>query len=257
MPIPISVFTITYNEENNIQRLLTSLSEFDEVIIVDSGSTDNTVAIAREMGAKVHSHNWMGYAKQKQHAMDLCKNDWVMNLDADEQIPESLVKELEQSINQVSFNAIRLLRIDYFLGKPMPTCLSLPKNVRLYRKSKAQFDSTCLVHESASISGKTKLVKTPFIHHGYNDLRVLINKLNIYSSLKAKEKFNKGKHFSYLKLVLIFPFEFIRRLVFQRYALFGWRGFLLSVIYANYAFLKEAKLYSLFRGEHHKNEKAK
>lgn len=243
--LPISVFIVTKNEEANIGRLLDSLTDFAEVIVVDSGSIDNTVKIAKEKGARVVSHKWMGYSKQKQYAMDLCHHEWVMNLDADEQLPPCIIPKISKAIKDRGTDAVRFLRIDYFMGKPMPNTISLPKNVRLYRKSKARFDGKCLVHESASIKGKTKLIKHAFIHYGYEDLKTFSHKLNTYSSLKAKEKYLRGKRFSPVKLSLVFPFEFVRKYLFQRYALFGWRGVILSVLHANYAFMKEAKLLAL------------
>jgi len=242
MPLPISVFIVTQNEGNNISRLLKSLSQFEEVIVVDSGSSDNTVEIAKSHGARVIEKDWEGYSKQKQFAMEKCTKDWVLNLDADEEIPKDLIPEIRKVIESSQWQAARFLRMDFFMGKPMPRYISLPKNIRLYKKNKAEFDATCLVHESASVQGKVKLIKTPFLHYGYNDLSEFRKKLDKYSTLKALEKYNKGKKGSLLKLVLIFPFEFVRKLVFQRYALFGWRGILLSALNAEYSFMKEWKL---------------
>lgn len=247
MPLPISVFIVTQNEEHNIVRLLISLKEFDEVIVVDSGSTDNTIELAKQHGAKVIEREWPGYSKQKQFAMEQCSNDWVINLDADEQIPPNLIPAIQEIIKKPDVDAIRFKRIDYFMNKPMPRWLSLPKNVRLYRKSKAQFDGTCLVHESASINGRTQMIPLAFNHYGYNDYTVFSNKLKHYAELKATEKHQKGKKASLLKLALIFPFEFIRKLILQRYALFGWRGVALSYLNARYAFDKEWKLLKMKR----------
>ena len=243
--LPISIFIVTKNEAKNISRLLLSLKQFDEIIVVDSGSTDNTIEIANEHGAKVIHQDWLGYSKQKQYAMEQCKNSWVMNLDADEVVSEELICAIRKCIQEPNVNAVRFLRIDYFMDKPMPRSLSLPKNVRLYRKECAHFDKHCLVHESASIKGSTKFIKIPFTHYGYNDLKIFVDKLNHYSSLKALEKFNLGKKASFLKILLILPFEFTRKLILQRYVLFGWRGFLLSALNANYSFMKEVKLLQL------------
>ena len=243
MPLPISVFIVTKNEANNIDRLLTSLKDFDEVIVVDSGSTDDTVAIAKQHGARIIERDWPGYSKQKQYAMEQCKNDWSINLDADEQLPKNLIPAIKDSIQDETIDAIRFLRVDYFMGKPMPKYISLPKNVRLYRKSKANFDSTCLVHESAAIKGKTKLIRIPFYHYGYNDYKLYSEKLKYYAELKAEEKFKKGKKASLIKLGLSFPFEFLRKLIIQRYVLFGWRGFVLSFLNARYSFMKEWNLF--------------
>ena len=247
MTLPISVFIVTLNEEHNLKRLLPSLNKFDEIIVVDSGSTDNTVELAQSFGAKVVYNEWPGYAKQKQLAMSLCSNEWVFNLDADELIPETLLPEIENAIKTNECTSVKLARCDYFLGKAMPKQCSLFSNVRLYKKSMASFDETFLVHESADVKGKQLFIKSPFLHFGYNDIDTLCEKLNTYSSLKALEKFQKGKRYSLLKLALILPIEFIRKLALQRFALFGSRGFILSTLYANYAFQKEAKLFELHK----------
>lgn len=249
MPLPISVFIVTQNESQNIKRLLKSIQQFEEIVIVDSGSNDDTVEIAKSYGARVIEKEWQGYAKQKQFAMERCSKEWVLNLDADEEIPKNLIPEIRKVINSNTWQAAKFLRIDYFMGKPMPPYISLPKNIRLYRKCNAGFDATCLVHESARIEGKTKLIKTPFLHYGYNDLKEFRQKLDKYSSLKAIEKHSKGKKASILKLGLIFPFEFLRKLVFQRYMLFGWRGLILSILNAEYSLMKELKLFKLKRNK--------
>lgn len=249
MSIPASVFIITFNEEKNIQRLLESVQDFNEIIVVDSGSTDNTINLAKALGAKVSHQEWLGFSKQKQYAMSLCKNDWVLNLDADEEIPETLKNEIKDAIESNHANAIRFKRNDLFLNKTYPQVCKLPSNVRLYRKSQASFNENCLVHESADVTGPEITLNTPFIHYGYNEIHTLLQKQNEYSTLKAKEKFLKGKRFSYIKLGLVFPIEFIKKFVFQRYISFGWRGLILSLMNANYAFLKEAKLYGLHQNK--------
>lgn len=245
MKLPISVFIITLNEEHNLERLLPSLSSFNEIIVVDSGSSDNSVQLAKSYGAKVVFNEWPGYAKQKQFAMSLCSNDWVLNLDADEFIPNELLPIIEKTISDDSYNSIKFSRCDYFLDKPMPSACSFFSNTRLYKKSAASFDESFLVHESATVKGKQAFIKTPFLHYGYNDIDTLSEKLNSYSSLKALEKFQKGKNFSLLKLSLIFPLEFLRKLIFQRFIFFGYRGLILSTLYAGYSFQKEAKLFEL------------
>ena len=249
MSIPVSVFIITLNEEKNIQRVLESVQDFNEIIVVDSGSTDNTISIAKKLGAKVSHQDWLGFSKQKQYAMSLCQNDWVLNLDADEEIPVALKKEINSAIESDRANAIRFKRNDLFLNKSYPEICKLPSNVRLYKKSQASFDKDCLVHESADVIGPEITLNTPFIHYGYNEIHTLLQKQNEYSTLKAKEKFLRGKKFSYIKLALVYPVEFIKKFIFQRYISFGWRGLILSLMNANYAFLKEAKLYGLYQNK--------
>lgn len=116
---PISVFIVTLNEENNIQRAIRSVSFADEVIVVDSGSSDNTVALAESLGAKVIFNEWPGYAKQKQFAMQLCKHDWVLNLDADEEVTKALADKYQELVNQEQYASVRCTRDDLFIGLKM------------------------------------------------------------------------------------------------------------------------------------------
>jgi glycosyltransferase involved in cell wall biosynthesis len=243
--LPISVFLITVNEEPNIGRVLESCSGMDEVIVVDSGSTDRTVEIAKQHGATVVHQDWLGYAKQKAYAMSLCKNEWVLNLDADEELITPLIDAFMSAIESGNCDAVRCQRNDVFIGKPMSRFTKKPNNCRLYKKSKATFDPTRLVHESADINGKELSIPEHFNHYGYSTIEVITAKNNDYSSLKAQEKFNKGKKASLIKLALVFPVIFLKGYIFQRHFLSGMRGFILSVSTAHYLFIKEAKLYQL------------
>lgn len=242
MKLPISVFIVALNEEKNICRLLESLKSFDEIIMVDSGSADKTIEIAESYSVRIFHQTWLGYAKQKQYAMSLCTHDWVLNLDADEELTPELIIEIGARIQQDDIHSLRFTRNDIFIDKMQPKHMRKPSNLRLYRKSFANFDEKQLVHESAEVQGKEVLTKKIFNHYGYNDIHTLIEKNNIYSSLNADEKYSRGKSSSTLKLICIFPFEFLRKFLFQRYFMFGRRGFILAIINANYAFIKEAKL---------------
>jgi len=243
--IPVSVFIITQDEEKNIERVLNSVTDFQEVIVVDSGSKDKTPQLAESLGAKVFHQDWLGYAKQKQYAMQLCENDWVLNLDADEMLTTDLVKEIKSAVENIMVSGFRFQRNDQFIGKFAPALCKLPNNLRLYRKSESSFDAERQVHESADVDGREFFVRTPFLHFGYDDICTLVEKNNQYSTLRAEDKFSKHKKPSIIKLLLIFPAEFIKKYIFQRYVFFGYRGIILSVINANYAFLKEAKLFEL------------
>lgn len=242
---PISVFIVTLNEENNIQRAIRSVSFADEVIVVDSGSSDNTVALAESLGAKVIFNEWPGYAKQKQFAMQLCKHDWVLNLDADEEVTKALADKYQELVNQEQYASVRCTRDDLFIGLKMSSWTKKPNNNRLYRKSLSNFDTSRFVHESADVDGKEIFIKESLTHYGYGSIEVLTDKNNQYSSLKAQEKFSKNKYYSLVKLITIFPLIFIKEYIFQRKLFSGVRGFTLSIMLAYYAFIKEAKLYEL------------
>jgi glycosyltransferase involved in cell wall biosynthesis len=243
MKLPISVFIITKNEEEHIEKTLKSVSLFDEVILVDSGSTDSTLDIAKRYGAKIYTHSWQGYAKQKQYAMSLCSNEWVLNLDGDEQVNPSLINAFKEIIEQDKADSVRFWRNDIFIDKPLSTWSKKPNNHRLYKRSKSFFDDSRLAHESATVNGKEIFINETFDHFGYGSIETLTTKNNNYSSLKANEKFAKGKRYSNVKLITIFPIVFIKEYFFQRKIFSGKRGFILAIMGAYYAFIKEAKLF--------------
>ena len=243
MKLPISVFIITKNEEEHIEKTLKSVSLFDEVILVDSGSTDSTLDIAKRYGAKIYTHSWQGYAKQKQYAMSLCSNEWVLNLDGDEEVNPSLISAFKEIIEQDKADSVRFWRNDIFINKPLSSWSKKPNNHRLYKRSKSFFDDSRLAHESATVNGKEIFINETFDHFGYGSIETLTTKNNIYSSLKANEKFAKGKRYSNMKLITVFPLVFIKEYFFQRKIFSGKRGLILAVINAHYAFIKEAKLF--------------
>ncbi|MDB2650243.1 glycosyltransferase family 2 protein [Porticoccaceae bacterium] len=243
MKLPVSVFIITKNEEEHIEKTLKSVSLFDEVILVDSGSTDSTLDIAKRYGAKIYTHSWQGYAKQKQYAMSLCSNEWVLNLDGDEQVNPSLINAFKEIIEQDKADSVRFWRNDIFIDKPLSTWSKKPNNHRLYKRSKSFFDDSRLAHESATVDGKEIFINETFDHFGYGSIETLTTKNNNYSSLKANEKFAKEKRYSNVKLITIFPIVFIKEYFFQRKIFSGKRGFILAIMGAYYAFIKEAKLF--------------
>jgi glycosyltransferase involved in cell wall biosynthesis len=243
MKLPVSVFIITKNEEEHIEKTLKSVSLFDEVILVDSGSTDSTLDIAKRYGAKIYTHSWQGYAKQKQYAMSLCSNEWVLNLDGDEQVNPSLINAFKEIIEQDKADSVRFWRNDIFIDKPLSTWSKKPNNHRLYKRSKSFFDDSRLAHESATVDGKEIFINETFDHFGYGSIETLTTKNNNYSSLKANEKFAKGKRYSNVKLITIFPIVFIKEYFFQGKIFSGKRGFILAIMGAYYAFIKEAKLF--------------
>ncbi|MBT1446138.1 glycosyltransferase family 2 protein [Shewanella sp. JM162201] len=250
MKLPISVFIITKNEEKHLAKTLASVQDMDEIILVDSGSTDKTLEIAKAYGASIHHHDWMGYAKQKQYAMSLCKHEWVLNLDGDEAINPELVAAFRDIMAQDKADSVRFWRNDIFIGKPLSRFSKKANNHRFYKKSKSHFDDSRMAHESASVDGKEIFINHAFDHYGYDSISAITTKNNTYSTLKANEKFVKGKRYSLAKLLLVFPLVFLKEYLLQRKIFSGKRGFILSVMEAYYAFLKEAKLY-----EFHENNK--
>lgn len=250
MKLPVSVFIITLNEELHLEKTLKSVQNCFEIIVVDSGSSDNTCSIAKKYGAKVFHKEWLGYAKQKQFALSCCTQNWALNLDGDEEITPEFLTRMKTVISEDIYTSVRFKRNDIFIGKSLSKWSKKPNNLRFYKRELAHFDDSRLVHESAYVKGKELYVSESFKHYGYGTISCLNEKNNTYSTLKAKEKFTKNKAYSTPKLILVFPLFFCKEYFLHRKFLSGMRGFILSVLKAHYAFLKEAKLY-----EYHEHEK--
>lgn len=247
--IPCSVYIVTLNCGPWLQDTLQSVQDFSEVIIIDSGSTDDTYAIAQSFANTRISHqDWQGYAAQKSLALAQCKNDWVLNLDGDEVLSKELKAEIEQTIQANQIDALITPINDVFLGVPNSKHTKKHAKVRFFRKSKGQYDLENKVHENVIVDGQSVKAEGDIYHYGESSIFVKVEKNNQYSNLKAAEKFQKGKKPSLLKLSLVMPVTFLKSYFIRRSCLNGWRGFVNSMINAFYAFLKEAKLF-----EQHQN----
>lgn len=238
----ISVYIVTKNEEHNIERAISSVNGLGEVIVVDSGSTDKTIELATKCGAKVSHHDWQGMAQQKEHAKNLCANEWVLNLDADEEISPELKSEITDVIKRKDIAGANIPIEEYFLGFPIHGKTKKNSHVRLFKKNKGTYGHERF-HETPTVDGNIINLKGGIRHYGEISIEVKVSKINLYSSGKAIDKFEKGKGYSLLKLVSIMPLAFIKSYVLKRNFFNGVRGFIGSMINAFYAFLKEAKLY--------------
>ena len=247
--IACSVYIISQNEEKNIQRVLESVCEFDEVILVDSGSTDQTLTIASNYkNVKIFKQPWLGYAKQKQYAKSLCSHQWVLTLDCDHQVSEALKEEIKKITNtDVDFNAVYAPIIDqYLFFRKYHRWTRFPKRLIFFKKDEGHYKDV-LIHEGIEIQGKKKNINAPLYHHYNLSIEDSINKKNTYSSLKALDKLRKGKKYSIIKLIIIFPLMFLKQYIFRRYFLSGACGLIVSFYHAQYYFLTEAKLFVAYR----------
>ncbi|MGD9625484.1 MAG: glycosyltransferase family 2 protein [Arcobacter sp.] len=242
--IKASVYIICKNEEKHIKRVLESVKDFDEIVIVDSGSTDNTLNIAKEYTNKIFNQDWLGFAKQKEYAKNLCQNEWVLNLDADEQLTEELKKEIEKVIEENKIDGLDIKISSQFLGKFNNEKSKFNRRIRFFRKSVGHYPDK-LVHESILVKGKINKANGFIYDYGTMDLKTHLSKINEYSSLRADEKFAKNKKASFAKLLFVFPLSFFKSFIIKRGFLNGMRGFIAAMNNAFYAFLKEAKLYEL------------
>lgn len=242
--IPCSVYIVTLNCAEWLESTLESVKDFSEVIILDSGSTDDTYAIAESFpNTRISHQDWQGYAGQKSLALAQCKNDWVLNLDGDEVLSSELKAEIEQTIQSNQLDALITPINDVFLGVPNSKHTKKHAKVRFFRKSKGRYDLENKVHENVIVDGQSVRAEGDIYHYGESSIFVKVEKNNQYSELKAQEKYQKGKVPSLLKLVLVMPLTFIKSYFMRRSCLNGWRGFVNSMVNAFYAFLKEAKLF--------------
>ncbi|NTS78907.1 glycosyltransferase family 2 protein [Catenovulum sp. SM1970] len=239
---PISVFIITQNEIAKIEDVIKSVQSLDEIVVVDSGSTDGTVEAAKALGAKVIHQDWLGFAKQKDFALQQCKNQWCFNLDGDEVVPADVLAEIVETVEAQQVDAIRVNFEDIFMGAQMHPKSHKRSIVRVYNKDKISFPLDKHVHENVKVEGTVQRIKGNIIHYGYHSVEQLMLKQNKYSSLGALEKFERGKKASVVKLALVFPLIFFKSMVFRQMWRSGWRGVVHSAIEAMYAFMKEAKL---------------
>lgn len=240
--IKASVYIICKNEEKHIKRVLESVKEFDEIIIVDSGSTDNTLEIAKNYTKNIYNQEWMGFAKQKEYARSLCTNEWVLNLDADEELTNELRNEIVNTINENKIDGLNIKISSLYLGKFNSEKSKFNRRIRFFRKDLGYYPEK-LVHESIIVNGKIKKAKAFIYDYGTIDLKTHLDKINAYSSLRAQEKFGRNKKSSLLKLLFVFPLAFFKSYFIKRSFLNGTRGFIASMNNSFYAYLKEAKLY--------------
>mgnify|MGYP001055856680 FL=1 len=244
---PISAFIVTLNEAAHLREALQSLDGVDEIIVVDSGSTDGTVDIAHELGARVIHQDWLGFAGQKAFALAQCRNEWCLNIDGDEVLSPEMLDELQALIARNDCDVVRLRIEDFFMGAPMHPWSRKRHIVRCFKKSVVRYPSDRSVHENVQYSGRVATTASSLIHYGYDDLRTFMDKYSGYAQLKAADKFAQGKRGSLLKLLLIFPLSFTKVYLLRRLVLSGRRGLIQAYVEAMYAFLKEANLYQLGR----------
>jgi glycosyltransferase involved in cell wall biosynthesis len=257
----LSVAIITLNEADNLARTLTSVRFADEIVVVDSGSTDRTVEIASSFGAKVISEAWKGFAPQKNSAIDQCVGTWVLSLDADEELTDELQAEIRSMLEadaqitpQVDGYQLRLRHV--FLGRWMRHGGYYPDmKLRLFRRvtssGPAHFTDRP-VHESVAVAGRVETMKNDFFHHGYPNLEIYLEHMNRYSTLGARIVAAKGKisHSwpAFLWNVALVPkLTFIWNYIVRLGFLDGREGLLLHLYHSAYISWKYAKAWQIGR----------
>ena len=238
---PISIVIVTKNEGINIEEALKSVSDAKEIIVVDSFSTDRTVEICEQFTEKVYQHEWQGFARQKQTAVDYAEGPWVLILDADERVTPELKEEIVNTISRADCNGFYMPRENYFIGKWIKHGGWWPDNtLRLFMKGRGRLDHR-EVHEKVVVEGNVGYLKNPLKHYTYRSVSDFVERMERYSTLAAKEirknSGNAGLYSLTIKPVAAFMKMYLLRLGI----LDGKRGLMLAVLYSYYTFLKYAK----------------
>lgn len=243
--LPLSVAIITKNEEDRLLDCLASVSFAAEVVVVDSGSTDRTVEIARAFGAVVYEEEWQGFGRQKQLAIDRCRHDWVLVLDADERVGAESRQEIGEVLVTGSCVAYSFPRKNYFCGCWLKHAGWWPDRVvRLFRKDSARMSQRS-VHEALEVHGLVGNMQHPLIHFANNGLEQTLNKVNHYSSAGAKELFAQGKTASITKAFVRAGWAFFYNYILRGGFLDRGEGFIMAVSDFMNVFFKYAKLREL------------
>jgi glycosyltransferase involved in cell wall biosynthesis len=244
----VSAVIITYNEEHNLRRTLSQLYWCDEIVVVDSNSTDNTTAVCLEFGCKVFYRAFDGYGSQKCYAVSRAAHDWVLCIDADEVLSDELIQDILHTLNYNTGYAAFAFRMNLvFLDKEFHFGRESGRYfVRLFNKRSGGFTKDKL-HESIHVDGRIKKLPGIIRHYSYTSLHQYMEKFNKYSTYAAEMAFQKGKNKSFIVLLLALPYYFIRYYLIERNFLNGVKGFYWSVLCTYYHFTKYAKLRELHR----------
>lgn len=244
----LSVTVITKNEAHNIEACLRSVMFADQLVVLDSGSTDDTAAIARSLGAEVVcSADWQGFGIQKNRALALARCDWVLSLDADERVTPELQAEIQATLNAPAFDVYALPRLSSYCGQYMRHSGWYPDRVtRLFRRQAAQF-SEDLVHERVVASRPVGQLHSPMLHESFRNFEAVLDKANRYSTAGALSLFSKGKQASLGKALGHGLWAFIRTYFLRCGFLDGRMGLVLAISNAEGTYYRYLKLWLLQR----------
>lgn len=245
-PLPLSVAIITHNEEGRLPDCLASVAFASEVVVVDSGSSDRTVAIAQAAGARVYSEPWHGFGRQKQLAIDHCTQPWILVLDADERVTPRLAEEIRATLCDPSPKAAYSLpRKNLFCGRWLKHAGWWPDRVvRLFQQGKAKM-SERLVHEALQVDGPVADLEAPLLHYTNRDLAQTLAKINRYSSAGAEELHRRGVRGSLPLALARMTWAFVNNYLFRLGLLDGGPGLVQALTDAVNTLFKYLKLWEI------------
>jgi glycosyltransferase involved in cell wall biosynthesis len=248
--VKLTVTVITRNEAANIEGALASVQWADEIVVVDSHSVDETVALAERQGARIALHEWVGYSAQRNYAAEIASHDWILALDADERVPPKLAQEIQDIMREGStLGGYRMPRVSYYLGRWIYGTDWYPDyQLRLYDRRVGRFNGK-RVHESVELSeGRPGTLKYGLQHYPYRDISDHVTSIDHYTTLAAEEWYAEGRRTNPLEVAVHPPAAFIRNYFVRGGFLDRMPGFLISILNSYYVFLKVLKLWELQKG---------
>ena len=242
----LSVVLITLNSEKTISKTLEAVSWADEIVLVDSGSTDKTVEIARKFKVKIIYHAFEGYGLQKKFATQQASHDWILSLDDDEILTPQLQQEIQNlDLQNSDYQGFKIPRSLIFLGKLLRFSGEYRRlTLRLFNRKYGNWNDE-YVHESIEINGKVGTLKNQILHDSYRDLTDYFNKFNKYTSLGAKTLAERNQSASTFKIIARFPTTFLKIYFLKGSCLDGYAGFMWALLTAINPVVKYAKLREL------------
>ena len=243
---PLSVVVTTFDNADTIAACLASVHFADEIVVLDSGSTDATCSLAEAHGARVHVQSFAGYSAQKQAAIDLATHRWVLLLDSDEALPAIAAGQVLRALESPDVAGFELLRREWVFWRWQPARARLNHYVRLFDRTRAAM-SGHEVHESVVVTGAVRRLDAVIDHYGERDIAGRVDKANRYSSLQASDRHTRAPRYLRVRMVVYPAIAFTRFYIWRGHWRGGWAGFIAARVHAFYAFLKYAKLYELRR----------
>ena len=243
----LTIIILTRNEKDNIEACISSAKFADEIIVVDSGSEDNTRELAEKTGARVFLHPFEGFAAQRNFGLKQVTTDWVMYLDADERITQKAAKQIQKAVERNEQYYYDIKRVNFIFGQKQEHGAHRPDYPkRLFPTDSVTWEG--VVHESPNVNLHKKRISAALEHHTYSNWEMYFEKFNQYTTLMADKMKQNGKKASLLDMTIRPLFAFFRAYVIWQGFRDGLLGFIMSVIHAQYTFTKYVKLYYKIRG---------
>jgi glycosyltransferase involved in cell wall biosynthesis len=240
----LTVLIPSFNSESTVRRTLESVRWADEILVCDSGSTDRTLDLAKEYGARILQHEYINSALQKNWAIPQCSHEWVLIVDTDEALEEKLKNEIRALLENPDpeIDGYRIPRKNFMYGKWMRHGIYPDYQLRFFRRDKGRYE-TREVHAHLKLEGRAGVLNGHFLHEGFKDLRTWMIKFERYIRYEMDELVKQNRKFSIARVTLYPLFIFMRNFLWRRGFLDGYRGFILAILDSFYYFMMYARLY--------------